>query len=76
MDLLITTPETALALQRRLALRADALAAVLLAWPEGWEDEESLAPLMQDLEGRPAHRAHSADRHARRRWSSATRGAR
>ena len=32
------------------ALRADALAAVLLAWPEGWEEEESVSPLMQDLD--------------------------
>jgi ATP-dependent RNA helicase DeaD len=50
VDLLIATPETAVALQRRSALRADALAAVLLAWPESWEDDESLAPLMQDLD--------------------------
>ena len=48
VDLLIATPETALALQRRSALRADVLAAVLLAWPEAWEEEESLAPLMQE----------------------------
>ena len=44
VDLLIATPETALALQRRTALRADALAAVLLAWPEAWEEEESGRP--------------------------------
>ncbi|HET9038793.1 MAG TPA: DbpA RNA binding domain-containing protein [Gemmatimonadales bacterium] len=50
VDLLIATPETALALQRRSALRADGLAAVLLAWPEAWEEEESLSPLMQDLD--------------------------
>ncbi len=49
VDLLIATPETALALQRRSALRADGLAAVLLAWPEGWEEEASVSPLMQDL---------------------------
>lgn len=49
IDLLVTTPETALALQRRSALRADTLAAVLLAWPELWEEEETLSPLMQDL---------------------------
>lgn len=55
VDLLITTPETAQALQRRSALRTDALAAVLLAWPEGWEDEEAVTPLMQDL-GREAQR--------------------
>ncbi|HET7426933.1 MAG TPA: DbpA RNA binding domain-containing protein [Gemmatimonadales bacterium] len=50
VDLLIATPETAVALQRRSALRAEALGAVLLAWPEAWEDEESLSPLMQDLD--------------------------
>ena len=49
VDLLIATPETALALQRRAALHADALAAVLLAWPEAWEDEEAVGPLMQDM---------------------------
>jgi ATP-dependent RNA helicase DeaD len=49
IDLLIATPEIALALQRRAALHADALAAVLLAWPETWEDEEAVSPLMQDL---------------------------
>jgi ATP-dependent RNA helicase DeaD len=50
VDLLIATPETATALQRRSALHADALAAVFLASPEGWEEEESLSPLMQDLD--------------------------
>ena len=49
VDLLIATPETALALQRRAALTPKALAAVLLAWPESWEDDEAIAPLMQDL---------------------------
>ena len=50
VDLLIATPETAVALQRRSALRADALSWVLLAWPEAWEEAESLSPLMQDLD--------------------------
>ena len=49
LDLLIATPETALALHRRSALGIDGLVGVLLAWPECWEDEPSLAPLMQDL---------------------------
>ncbi len=49
VDLLIATPETALALHRRSALGIEGLAWVLLAWPESWEDEASLAPLMQDL---------------------------
>lgn len=49
VDLLVTTPETAVALQRRAALHADALESVFLAWPEAWEDEETVSPLMQDL---------------------------
>ncbi|HUR95358.1 MAG TPA: DbpA RNA binding domain-containing protein [Gemmatimonadales bacterium] len=50
VDLLITTAETAQALQRRSALRVDTLAAVLMAWPETWEDEDAVTPLMQDLD--------------------------
>jgi hypothetical protein len=48
VDLLVATPETAVALQRRSALHADGLIAVVLAWPEAWEDEAAVAPLMQD----------------------------
>lgn len=49
VDLLIASPETALALLGRSALRMDSLAAVFLAWPESWDDEDSITPLMQDL---------------------------
>ena len=49
VDLLIATPETALALHRRSALGVDGIVGVLLAWPETWEDQAGLAPLMQDL---------------------------
>jgi ATP-dependent RNA helicase DeaD len=49
VDLLVTAPETALALHRRSALDPDAIGAALLAWPETWESTESLTPLMQDL---------------------------
>jgi ATP-dependent RNA helicase DeaD len=49
VDLLITSAETALALHRRSALGPEDVGAVFLAWPEGWESQESLAPLMQDL---------------------------
>jgi hypothetical protein len=75
VDLLIATPETAGALQRRSALRLDALAWVLLAWPEAWEEEESLSPLMQDLDkeaqrvvltSRPERGAALIERYARR----------
>ncbi|HEU5039476.1 MAG TPA: DbpA RNA binding domain-containing protein, partial [Gemmatimonadales bacterium] len=49
LDLLIATPETALALHRRSALGLDGVVAVLLAWPEAWEEEAGLAAVMQDL---------------------------
>jgi ATP-dependent RNA helicase DeaD len=49
VDLVITTPETALTLLGRSALSMDRLRALFLAWPESWGDEESLTPLMQDL---------------------------
>lgn len=50
VDLLVATPETALALLRRSVLGPDSVAAVFLAWPESWQEDDSLAPLMQDLE--------------------------
>jgi ATP-dependent RNA helicase DeaD len=49
VDLLVTAPETALALLRRSALEPEAVSSLFLAWPESWQDGESLAPLMQDL---------------------------
>ncbi len=49
IDLLVAAPETALALLRRSALGLEGIAAVCLAWPESWEDGESLSPVMQDL---------------------------
>ena len=49
VDLLVTSPDTALALQRRSALAPDTIGAVFLAWPESWESGDSLAALMQDL---------------------------
>ena len=49
VDLLVTSPATALALHGRSALRPETLSSVLLAWPEEWEDESGLAALMQDL---------------------------
>jgi hypothetical protein len=53
VDVLVATPETALALQRRAALHADALSGVLLAWPEAWEAEDPVAELMQELKDLP-----------------------
>jgi hypothetical protein len=49
VDLVVTSPDTALALHRRSALRPETIGAVFLAWPESWESGDSLAPLMQDL---------------------------
>ncbi|HET8648568.1 MAG TPA: DbpA RNA binding domain-containing protein [Gemmatimonadales bacterium] len=49
VDLLIASPDTALALHRRSALKPERLAAVFLAWPESWESDEPLATLMADL---------------------------
>jgi hypothetical protein len=49
VDLVVTSPDTALALHRRSALGPEDVGAVFLAWPETWEGGESLAPLMQDL---------------------------
>jgi ATP-dependent RNA helicase DeaD len=74
LDLLITTPETALALQRRSALPAERVAAVLLAWPEAWDDEDAVTPLMQDLKdaqrivltSEPDRAASLVERYARR----------
>lgn len=74
LDLLITTPETAVALQGRSALRADGVTAVLLAWPEAWDDEDAVSPLMQDLKdaqrivltSEPDRAAGLVERYARR----------
>jgi ATP-dependent RNA helicase DeaD len=49
VDLIISTPETALTLLGRSALGLESIAALFLAWPESWEDEDSISPLMQDL---------------------------
>jgi ATP-dependent RNA helicase DeaD len=49
LDLLVTTPETALGLITRSALPMESVASLLLAWPEMLLDEESITPLMQDL---------------------------
>jgi ATP-dependent RNA helicase DeaD len=75
VDLLVTSPDTALALHRRSALAPEAVGAVFLAWPESWESQESLAPVMQDLNkeaqriictGDPGRAADLVERYARR----------
>jgi DbpA RNA binding domain len=49
VDLVIASPETALILATRSALRMDGVTALFLAWPETWADEDKITPLMQDL---------------------------
>ena len=48
LQLLVLTPESALALVRRSALKLDAVTGVALAWPEQMDDEV-LATLLADL---------------------------
>lgn len=49
LDLLVTSPDTALALMRRSALKSDAVSALVLAWPERLAEGDVLAELMHDL---------------------------
>jgi hypothetical protein len=49
LDLLIASPETALTLATRSALRMQDVTALMLAWPETWSGEDAITPLMQDL---------------------------
>ena len=49
VELVVATPETALTLLGRSALRVEGITTLFLAWPESWDDEDSITPLMQDL---------------------------
>ncbi len=49
VDVLIASPDTALALHTRSALDPDRISTVVIAWPEGWDAEEALLVLLQDL---------------------------
>jgi ATP-dependent RNA helicase DeaD len=49
LGVLVISPERALALQRRSALKLDATTQLVLAWPELLESPAVLEPLMQDL---------------------------
>lgn len=49
VDVLVTTPESALVLVTRSALQMGALQTLMLAWPESLLHEDSMMPLMQDL---------------------------
>ena len=55
IDILLASPEAALALVQRSALKTEQVAAVFMAWPEFWSGEDALAPLMQDI-GRETQR--------------------
>jgi hypothetical protein len=75
VNLLIATPSSALELQRRSALPLDRVVGILLAWPDQWEEEASLTPLMQDLSkdtqrlvltALPSRAADLVERYARR----------
>jgi hypothetical protein len=49
LDLLVASPETALTLATRSALRMEGVTGLMLAWPESWTDQDMITPLMQDL---------------------------
>jgi hypothetical protein len=49
VDILIASPDTALALHTRSALDPDRISSVIIAWPEGWDAAEALLVLLQDL---------------------------
>ncbi len=49
VDVLIGAPDTILALHTRSALAPDRVTAIVLAWPESWDDEEAVSLLLQDL---------------------------
>ena len=75
VDILITTPEAALALAQRSVLKAEQITGVFMAWPEFWDSDEPITPLMQDI-GKDVQRiiytteqnrvAALVERHARR----------
>jgi len=79
LRLLLTTPDTALILLERSALKTDQLGHVVLGWPEQFESEEPLVALMQDVpaeaqrivvpaQPRPGHPV--VERYARRAHSA------
>lgn len=49
VDVLVCSPATALTLQARSALAPDRAAALVLAWPDGWDADEALTLLLNDL---------------------------
>ena len=55
VDLLVCSPETALALHRRSSLRPETLSSVVLAWLGGFGDIDGIAEILQDV-GKDAQR--------------------
>ncbi len=49
LDVLVASPETALTLLTRSALAAEHFTTILFAWPEGWDADEAVTVLLQDL---------------------------
>ncbi|MEP6744123.1 MAG: DbpA RNA binding domain-containing protein [Gemmatimonadota bacterium] len=83
VDLLLTTPDTAHALQQRATLKVDGLKAVVLAWPELWADDPAVTALMADakeaqrvvLTSDPAAVADLVERYARKAMTFGVPGA-
>ncbi|HEX5385278.1 MAG TPA: DbpA RNA binding domain-containing protein [Gemmatimonadales bacterium] len=75
LDLLVASPDTALALLHRSALGAESIAALVLGWPEQWPDADALTAVMAELPrdaqrviltSEPARAADLSERYARR----------
>lgn len=49
VDVVVASPETAMTLAGRSALRMEAMGGLFVAFPESLPDEDALTPLMQDL---------------------------
>lgn len=75
LDVLITSPATALALHTRSSLAIDAITSITLAWPEDWDADEAITLLLGEipreaqrliLTGHPGGVGDLVERHARR----------
>jgi ATP-dependent RNA helicase DeaD len=60
VDVVVASPETAVTLTSRSALRMDAIQTLVLGWPESWPDADTLVPLMQDLSKETQRVIHTA----------------
>ena len=48
-DIVIASPESALARHMRSALKPEQFAAIVFAWPEEWQADEAVTALLQDM---------------------------